>query len=198
MIQSRFRPSMGGHDDLSDTLSIATEIYDDKVEEYRDFRPTLQLPSTRVAAEKFKREPWLHKSYVRTATRLASIQTDSADKPGGMECLYHIRDEIITSGAEYRENPIPSKRELKIANIIEHHEMLDESIMLRKWRNQKTYLKVVASELEAMALALYMDHKLLEKKKIEKKDKITKCSRIWKFSRFSERNLDIIRHLYVS
>ena len=189
---------MQGRDALSDSLSITSEVFEEKVKEYTDTHPNLRHPSTRVMREKFLKEEKLHKSYITTACRLASIQTESTEKPGGLAMINHIRDHLISSAADYRRDPKPSRRVPKIGLVIDRNDMLEESIMAKRWRHQKTYLRVVAAELEAMGLALYLDHKLLERKVIQKRQRITKCSHVWKLSRLSERNLDLVRHLYVS
>ena len=195
---SRFAPVNYGRDALHDALSITTEVFDQKISEYLDTHRGIRIQSVRVYRGNFLKESILHKAYLKMATRMAARQTKTSEKPGGTEALIFIRDQLISSGEEYRRDPKPSRRQPKIGLLVNREDMLDESIMGRKWRHQKTYLRVVAAEIEAMAVALYIDHKLLERKLIEKRDKITKDSLIWKFSRLSERNLDIIRHLYVS
>ena len=189
---------MQGRDALSDQLSVVTEIFDEKIEEYRATHPNVRHPSNRAMRIEFMKSAKLHKSYVTSAVRMAARQTKSAEKPGGMAVLLHVKNHLISSGEAYRADPKPSLRNPGIPKMIEKNEMLDESIMLKRWRHQITYLRVVAAEVEAMALALFLDHKLLEQGTIQKNQKITKCSKIWKFSRFSERNIDLVRHLYVS
>ena len=197
-MQNRYHPPAQGRDALSDNLSIVTEVFEAKLDEYVQNHHDIRLPSTRAMRNKFFKDEKLHRKFINKAIRLASAHSESTEKSGGQEVFEHVRSQIITAGAEYRADPKPSRRIPKIGILVYKEDMLTESIMAKRWRHQKTYLRVVAAEIEAMGLALFLDHDLLKRKLIRKGQKIRNDSLFWEFSRLSERNFDIVRHLYMS
>ena len=186
-----------GFDALSDDLSLVNDIFEKKIDEYTERYPNIRHPSRRAMREKFVKCPVLHSAYINQAARLAKLQSTSASRAGGITVINHIRDALIDSGEVYRSEMKPSRRAPQIGLLVDRDELHPESILLPRWRHQKTYLRVVAAELEAMGLILYLDHNLIEEKLILENQRIDKYNAAWNFSRLSEENIDIVRHLYL-
>ena len=144
-----------GFDALSDDLSLVNDIFEKKIDEYTERYPNIRHPSRRAMREKFVKCPVLHSAYINQAARLAKLQSTSASRAGGITVINHIRDALIDSGEVYRSEMKPSRRAPQIGLLVDRDELHPESILLPRWRHQKTYLRVVAAELEAMGLILY-------------------------------------------
>ena len=188
-----------GRDALSDSLTTVSEIFDAKIDLYRAVRaPLIDHLSIRNQREMFLKDSALHPKYVRKAANDLAKKTESSAREGGLRVINHLKDGIVSAGNRYRQQPCASRRLQRVTILKEKEDMVENSYMNKRWRHQKTYLRVVTAEIEALALIYFIDHGLLKKKKIAKRHLITRNHGLVTFSRFSERNLDIARHLAVA
>ena len=182
-----------------DNLQRAARIQIQRLDRYVRSRPQYKYLSMRILRLKFILNTEAHEKYIRLAYDLLSEETLVADKVGGLHILLLIRDVLVDHGTEVRNNkaaaPSLEHRYQVIKTMAQVHPMCP---IKRKLPQQIEFLQVAGADMEALALIMYLEDKLVKDGKILKDDRLPQDHQVYEVNGEVEKCLNDLRMLHLS
>ena len=181
-----------------DNLQRASRLQNHILDKYIKVRPQYKYLSLRIQRMNFLLDEAKHQELLDQAYDIFIMGSLAADLVNGLSVLLHIRDKLTDHGHELRQgtkNVTPSIEGLfkPFKTRKQVHPMCP---IKSKIPQQTEFLQIVASQMETIALILWLEEKLLDQGKIL--EVLPKEHKIFKVNPMAEKKLNDMRMITVS
>ena len=184
---------------LRDNLQRAARIQMLRLERYVRARPHHRYLSMRLLRLKFLLDTEVHEKYIREAYDILSEKAPAADKVGGLHILLVVRDVLIEHGESVRANKASAPSlETRYTILKTRNEVHPMCPIKRKLPQQIEFLQVLGADMEAMAIMLYCEQRLVKDGLILEDEKIKATNAIFEVNNEAEKCLNDLRMIHLS